>query len=164
MNPDTIFIAGANQGVGFELISYILSQPKQPKFLFAGCKDPTATDTKFLKATAEKYNCVKIIPFDATIDGDIDSAVATTEMTMGADEGLNLLINNAGMVDSTGSDLASQTRQTMCSHFETNAVGNNNTNKLKHDTQSAITLKGWGSNILFSNNWQKFRKHLFQTQ
>ena len=164
MNPDTIFIAGANQGVGFELISYILSQPKPPKFLFAGCKDPTATDTKFLKATAEKYNCVKIIPFDATIDGDIDSAVATTEMTMGADEGLNLLINNAGMVDSTGSDLASQTRQTMCSHFETNAAGNNNNNKLKPDTQSTITLKGWGSNILFSNNWQKFRKHLFQTQ
>lgn len=125
MNPETILITAANQGMGSGLISYILSQPEPPKFLFAGCTDPSVNNMKFLRAMAEKYSCLKLIPFDASIDENIDSAFNTTDITMEG-EGLNLLINNAGVVDGTEGGLAVETRENMCSHFDTNATGKNN--------------------------------------
>ena len=125
IHPDTIFITGANQGLGFDLITHILSQPETPSFLFAGCKYPSISDRRFLRALAVEHDCLKIVNLDETKDGDIKAALLFAETIMGDTKGLNLLINNAGVTDTTWSGQAAETTETMRGHFDTNAIGKN---------------------------------------
>ncbi|XP_076464559.1 C-signal-like [Babylonia areolata] len=118
--PKSVFISGASRGVGLGLVRQILSQPSTPDHVIASCRDPSTAED--LQALAKENACLKIVPLDVTKDSDIQAAYDQTAAIVG-EEGLTVLINNAGINDksNTGS-LEQQTREKMQSHFNTNAT------------------------------------------
>ena len=121
MGLRSVFITGANRGLGLEFVKQILSQPSPPQFLFAACRDPLRADE--LQALAEKNSNLKIIQMDVTKDKEIESAFEQTRQIL-ENRGLNLLINNAGKHSKTDTGfLEMQTRERMQTHFDTNVTG-----------------------------------------
>lgn len=122
MNPDSIFITGANRGLGLEFVKRIFSQPTSPKHLFAACRDPSKAEE--LRKLAEQHTCLRVVKLDVTKDSDIDAAFQEVSTHLGDGEGINLLINNSGVFDQSGCSLREGvTRDQMQSHFNVNATG-----------------------------------------
>ncbi len=121
MGPRSVLITGASRGLGLEFVKQILSQPSQPQFLFATCRDPMRADE--LQALAGKNSNLKIIQMDVTKDKEIESAFEQTTQIL-ENRGLNLLINNAAIHSKTDTGfLETQTRERMQTHFDTNVTG-----------------------------------------
>lgn len=121
MTPSSILITGASRGLGLQFVKHILSLPQPPKFLIATCRNPAKADE--LQQIAELHSCVKIAQLDVTRDDQIANVFEQTATLVG-DDGLNLLINNAGVSEKSGGGfLETQTREKLQSHFDTNVSG-----------------------------------------
>jgi len=115
-SPSTVFITGCNRGIGLELVRQFLGQEKAPKHLFATCRK-VSDELKELEA---KHKNLHIITLEVTDYDSFPSVVKQVEDIVGA-EGLNLLINNAGMIP-PNRDLQSITPEAMLQGFEINCV------------------------------------------
>lgn len=90
------------------------------KHIFAGARTPTeATD---LQALAKQNPKIQIVQFDSLDDNSIKSAVKEVESKVGND-GLNLLINNAGVYLSDGNNALNPDREAVLTVYNTNVVG-----------------------------------------
>jgi NAD(P)-dependent dehydrogenase (short-subunit alcohol dehydrogenase family) len=88
-----VFVTGASRGIGLGLVKHLINYP-DVKHIFAGARTPSqATDLQDLAKESPK---VKIVQFDSLSDESIKNAVREVEKAVGSD-GLNLLINNAGV-------------------------------------------------------------------
>ncbi|XP_059146134.1 C-signal-like isoform X2 [Physella acuta] len=120
LSPRTVLITGASRGLGLEFVKQFLNLPTPPEKVVAACRNPS-TATELRKVAAENA-AVKVIKLDVENDGEIDTAFKETEAVLG-DKGLNLLINNAGILDrSTEGNLKDTTRDNMQRHFSINAT------------------------------------------
>ncbi|XP_026574756.1 uncharacterized protein LOC113448389 isoform X1 [Pseudonaja textilis] len=120
LNPQSVLVTGSNRGLGLELVRQLAKRSNPPKWIFATCRDPAGPRAQDLKNLAAEHPQVIIIALDADDPTSVKAAAAqVTECVKGA--GLNLLINNAGIVNS--SSLETETPESMAETYRTNVIG-----------------------------------------
>ncbi|KAJ6666053.1 hypothetical protein lerEdw1_000957 [Lerista edwardsae] len=120
LNVRSILVTGSNRGIGLELIKQLAGRNNQPEWIFATCRDPEGPRAQVLRNLADKYQGVKIVRLDAADPSSVKAAAArVTEQLKGT--GLNLLINNAGIVKATS--LETETPEYMSEVYQTNVIG-----------------------------------------
>lgn len=116
MSYANIFITGANRGIGLEFVKQY-SALATTKLLFATCRSETkATELKQLAANNDK---IKIIELDVKDYGKYEKVVHEVTKAVGSN-GLNLLINNAGI--HIKADFHDAKRDDMLEVYEVNVV------------------------------------------
>nr|XP_060643907.1 C-signal-like isoform X1 [Anolis sagrei ordinatus] len=116
----SVLVTGSNRGIGLELVKQLVGRSNRPEWIFATCRDPEGPRAQILRDLAAKHRGIEIIPLDTSEASSIKAAAAiVTERLKGA--GLNLLINNAGIVKAT--TLESETPENMLEVYKTNVVG-----------------------------------------
>jgi len=121
--PRSVLITGCNRGIGLELVKQFLCHPTPPEVLIATCRNPDKADD--LQALVKSHpDRLKILPLEMTDYDSFESSFVdrVSEAVGGREKGLNLLINNAGVLPSNKT-LESVTPADMTNAFETNCVG-----------------------------------------
>ncbi|CAO4374300.1 unnamed protein product [Caenorhabditis nigoni] len=95
MAPKTVFITGANRGIGLGIVKELLKVPGI-ETIIAGARNVEAA--KELQSLSQSDSRIHLIPVDVSCDKSLENAVKQVEGLVG-DRGLNLLINNAGMIE-----------------------------------------------------------------
>uniref|UniRef100_A0A8C8RGF9 C-factor-like n=1 Tax=Pelusios castaneus TaxID=367368 RepID=A0A8C8RGF9_9SAUR len=116
----SVLVTGSNRGIGLELIKRFIGKPNPPEVIFATCRDPDGARAQELKNLASKHPNVMILQLEATDPGSIKAAAKKAEAHLGG-SGLNLLINNAGVMPP--STLESATSEDMLNVYKINVVG-----------------------------------------
>ena len=113
----SIFITGCNRGIGLELVKQILNLSTPPRNIFATCRSiEIASELKNLAASNSNLH---LIEFDVTDFQAIGHVVSEVEKNLEG-QGLNLVINNAGVMDSA--KLNDVTAEGMIDVLNTNVV------------------------------------------
>ncbi|XP_053555468.1 C-factor [Bombina bombina] len=116
----SVLVTGSNRGIGLELIKKFINRSQPPEYIFATCRDPKGPRGEELNNLASKHSNVVLLQLDATDADSIKKAVSTVETQLKG-EGLNLLINNAGVM--THVDLDNVGSEDMINVYKTNVVG-----------------------------------------
>ncbi|XP_017679812.1 PREDICTED: C-factor-like isoform X2 [Lepidothrix coronata] len=116
----SVLVTGANRGLGLGLVQHLLGLPKPPQWLFATCRDPKGQRAQELQNLASKHHNLVILPLEVANPTSIKAAAAKVGEHLGG-SGLNLLINNAGIVKITL--LENETLEDMTEIYTTNTVG-----------------------------------------
>ncbi|XP_054856212.1 uncharacterized protein LOC129343852 isoform X2 [Eublepharis macularius] len=120
LKAQSVLVTGSNRGIGLEVIRQLAGNSSHPEWIFATCRDPEASHAQELKNLAAKHRGVKIIQLDVMDPSSIQTAAAkVTEHLQGT--GLNLLINNAGIV--RPSTVESETPENMSEVYKNNTIG-----------------------------------------
>uniref|UniRef100_A0A914IE43 Uncharacterized protein n=1 Tax=Globodera rostochiensis TaxID=31243 RepID=A0A914IE43_GLORO len=115
-----VFLTGANRGIGLGLVKEILKIGGVTN-LFAGCREPDQAQE--LKELAKRNKALKLVKIDVSSDESIKNAVSEVCKVLGSDDGLNTLINNAGILEKEGGTLKAPDRAVYLRHFDVNVVG-----------------------------------------
>ncbi|XP_041883226.1 C-factor-like isoform X3 [Corvus kubaryi] len=116
----SLLVTGANRGIGLGLVQHFLRMPNPPQWIFAGCRSPKGQRAQELQNLASKHPNVIIIPLEVTNPASIKAAAAKVGEHLGG-SGLNLLINNAGIIKPKTLD--SETLEDMTEIYATNTAG-----------------------------------------
>ncbi|GBP63589.1 C-factor [Eumeta japonica] len=87
----SVLITGANRGLGLGMVKYLINQNKAEK-IFATCRN----ESQELQAIAAQNKNLHILRLDVKNTEFFDEAVSKISEVVG-DDGLNVLINNAGV-------------------------------------------------------------------
>ncbi|GBM26212.1 C-factor [Araneus ventricosus] len=120
MEIESVLITGANRGIGLEFVKQLVKLPRPPKYIFATYRDRNTIETLKQLRDDSKETIILLIKMDARNADQIESARRIIEDMVG-EKGLNLLINNAGVLKRQG--FPETTEENMLLHFETNTVG-----------------------------------------
>uniref|UniRef100_A0A914EBG8 Uncharacterized protein n=1 Tax=Acrobeloides nanus TaxID=290746 RepID=A0A914EBG8_9BILA len=116
-------VTGCDYGLGLEFVK-VLCKNENFRKIFAGCVDPKSA-TELVKLSQENSN---IVPIQLRVDDDesIESAKNLIESQIGS-EGLDLLINNAGINQNDGwvpgKGWVNLNRAHMLKHLNINTLG-----------------------------------------
>lgn len=115
---ERILITGANRGIGLGLVRRYLEREETQ--VFATCRRPDAASE--LRQLAGQYSArLTVVPLDVT---DLDSIASAARMVASQVDGLDLLVNNAGINPKGGvQDFETITPQTMLAVMAVNVVG-----------------------------------------
>ncbi|KAM7010948.1 uncharacterized protein RBU47_007061 isoform 2-T2 [Passerculus sandwichensis] len=116
----SLLVTGANRGIGLGLVQHFLRMPNPPQWIFAGCRDPKGQRAQELQNLASKHPNIIIIPLEVSDPASIKAAAAKVGEHLGG-SGLNLLINNAGIVKLNTLD--TETSEDMREIYTTNTIG-----------------------------------------
>nr|XP_056718508.1 C-factor-like [Euleptes europaea] len=116
----SVLLTGANRGIGLEIVKRLLEKANPPKMVFATCRDPEGARGQELKSLASKHPNLKILQLETTDPASVEAAAKKVKAHLG-DCGLNLLINNAGVMPPC--TLESATAKDMLDVYNTNTVG-----------------------------------------
>ncbi|XP_064526873.1 uncharacterized protein LOC135421929 isoform X3 [Pseudopipra pipra] len=116
----SVLVTGANRGIGLGFVQHFLKMPNPPQWVFAGCRDPKGQRAQELQNLASKHPNLVIIPLEVSDPASIKAAAARVEELLGG-SGLNILINNAGILNPISLD--KETLETMTQIYTTNTVG-----------------------------------------
>ncbi|XP_048814050.1 estradiol 17-beta-dehydrogenase 2-like [Lagopus muta] len=112
-------VTGANRGIGLGLVQHLLALPNPPEWVFATCRDPKGQRAQELQKLASKHPNLVIVPLEVTDPASIKAAAASVgERLKGS--GLNLLINNAGIL--RANTLDNETLKDMAEVYMTNTI------------------------------------------
>ncbi|XP_042906865.1 C-signal [Parasteatoda tepidariorum] len=119
MKYKNIFITGANKGIGYEFIRQFISNDDPPSIIFATYRN--ASTLQDLKTLQEKSEITKVvlIKMDVNDPEEIEIARQIVEANVG-EEGLHLLINNAGISEMLPIDQV--TIENIEKHIKTNTI------------------------------------------
>ncbi|XP_066493686.1 C-signal-like [Tiliqua scincoides] len=121
LQPRRVLVTGSSRGIGLEIVRQLAGKKNRPEWIFATCRDPEGAGAQDLRNLAAKHKEVVIVPLDVSDVSTIKAAAAqVTEQLKGA--GLNLLINNAGVVGVTGT-LENETPENMSEVYRINVIG-----------------------------------------
>ncbi|OZJ02142.1 hypothetical protein BZG36_05229, partial [Bifiguratus adelaidae] len=144
--PQTYFITGASRGIGAELVRRFLARGDT---VIAGARAP-ATATQFHQLKSPK---LYIVQLDVTDIGSIKAAAAEVDKI--APEGIDVLINNAGILLAHNLDLDNEDPDNFTRTFEANVVSVLNVTRAflpaleKRQRRLVVTVtSGAGSNAL----------------
>jgi len=115
-----VFITGCNRGIGLELSKHVLDRLK-PENLIVTCRDPgVATE---LNELASKYGNLHVVKLDVRDTEKYADVVAKVDEITGG-EGINLLINNAGVLTSNPpqNSIFALEKDNLLYHLEVNTV------------------------------------------
>ncbi|XP_059204971.1 C-signal-like [Centropristis striata] len=119
--PVNVLITGANRGLGLEMVKQMVEGSCPVKKLFACCRDPEGARAEALQTLAKKHaNIIKVVRLDANDLCSIKQCAQQVGSVVGA-EGLNLLINNAGVL--AKGNLQETSQEDMQNAFNTNILG-----------------------------------------
>ncbi|KFW02349.1 C-factor, partial [Fulmarus glacialis] len=122
----SVLVTGSNRGIGLELVRQLAASPRPPQHIFATCRDPEEpfqpqhAFQPTLRDPLQLSSTLCFAPADTVNLPSIRGAVRAVGSHL-KDQGLNLLINNAGV--SSHATLRSLDSQEMLSTFATNVVG-----------------------------------------
>ncbi|XP_073514423.1 C-signal-like [Phyllobates terribilis] len=116
----SVLVTGSNRGIGFELINKFLCRSQPPQKIFATCRNPEGARSEELRNLASKHSNIVLLPLDATNIESVNKAVVEVEKYLNG-SGLNLLINNAGVMSNENLDKVDADE--MIDTFKTNVVG-----------------------------------------
>ncbi|KAG6927816.1 short chain dehydrogenase (predicted), partial [Chelydra serpentina] len=119
-NVRSVLVTGANRGIGLELVKQLLEKSNPPKWVFATCRDPEGERAQQLKNLVSRHPNLVIVALEVTDPASIKAAAARVEEHLKG-SGLNLLINNAGII--TLNTLESETPEDMSLVYTTNVTG-----------------------------------------
>jgi NAD(P)-dependent dehydrogenase (short-subunit alcohol dehydrogenase family) len=88
----TIFITGANRGIGLELTRQLSSTGNQ---IIATCRNPEEA-VELLELSRDSHRNIEILPMDVEQE---ESVTKLAETLRNRGEKINLLFNNAGIID-----------------------------------------------------------------
>lgn len=117
MSYANILITGANRGIGLEMVRQYVAKAST-RLLFATCRDE-AKATELRQVAANSDNKVKILELDVRDYDKYEKIVDQVTKAVGSD-GLNLLINNAGI--HIKADFHDAKRDDMLEVYEVNVV------------------------------------------
>ncbi|XP_066438729.1 C-signal-like isoform X2 [Eleutherodactylus coqui] len=116
----SVLVTGSNRGIGLELIKKFIAKSQPPKKIFAACRNPDGPRSEELRDLASKHSNIVLLPLDVTDTDSVKGAVVEVEKHV-KDSGLNLLINNAGVMPHVNLDKVDA--DDMIDTFKTNVVG-----------------------------------------
>ncbi len=118
MSPKNVFITGCNRGIGLELVKQFLKGSSEN--IFATCRDPSkATELNDLaKAHPGKLHILKL---EVTDYPAFKSLLDHVSKVVG-DNGLNLMINNAGMLPDSPLTGKATSKEDMRQAYEVNTI------------------------------------------
>lgn len=120
MSPRHILITGCNRGIGLELVKQYLKCSDPPAHLFATCRNPDqATE---LSGLADKNSNLHVLKLDVSDHSAYDGIKSKITEVIGEHAGLNLLINNAGVLPRERDTPEGVTPEKMRQAFEVNCV------------------------------------------
>ena len=119
INFEAVFITGCNRGIGFEFVKQFLKLPTPPKYLFATCRSLGSDRNLELKTLAEDNSNLHVLELEVNDENGINRVASEVDKKLEG-SGLNLLINNAGIIDRATVDEA--TAEGMTDVFKTNVV------------------------------------------
>ncbi|GAB1599266.1 uncharacterized protein LOC115215063 [Argonauta hians] len=113
----SVLITGCSRGLGLEFVKQFLKSPTPPQYLFATCRNPEKAEE--LQSLKKDHSNLHILPLDIT---DENSIIKTKDMVENEikENGLNLLINNAGQKLSVTFDTLNF--ESMMDAYKVNAV------------------------------------------
>jgi len=117
--PKSVFITGTKSGIGLEFVRQFATCENPPQYIFASCRNPN--EAQNLKILADAHKNVHLVDLDVSNDAQIEKAVEFVSSKVG-DDGLNLLINNAGVLISQGAKFPNVSREIINRHFDVNAT------------------------------------------
>uniref|UniRef100_A0A8R1DXA6 Uncharacterized protein n=1 Tax=Caenorhabditis japonica TaxID=281687 RepID=A0A8R1DXA6_CAEJA len=119
MAPKTVFITGANRGIGLGIVRELLKNSEIETIIAGARSVENAVELQSLaKSDAARLHTIQ---FDASNDESIANSVKQVDQLVGA-RGLNLLINNAGVNLPYKTDDVPN-RETILKCIDVNAVG-----------------------------------------
>uniref|UniRef100_A0A1I7U462 C-factor n=1 Tax=Caenorhabditis tropicalis TaxID=1561998 RepID=A0A1I7U462_9PELO len=95
MAPKTVFITGANRGIGLGIVRELLKN-SEIEHLIAGARD--IEKARELQSISQSDSRLHLISIDVSNDESLENSVKEIDSIVG-ENGLNLLINNAGMIE-----------------------------------------------------------------
>jgi len=115
---NSILITGCNRGLGLGLVKQLLVASKPTKYIFATCRNPDKAQE--LNELKTKHDNLHIFPLDVTNYESFDALVNQIDEIV-KDEGLNVLLNNAG-ISPKSTRLNATKDSDLRDTFETNSV------------------------------------------
>ncbi|XP_035226834.1 uncharacterized protein LOC118199139, partial [Stegodyphus dumicola] len=125
MEVRSVFVTGANRGIGLEFVRQLVALPKAPRYVFATYRNKDSLQALIDIKDSSKYSEVIFIRMgnnftDVSKPEEVKVARAILEDTVGND-GLNLLINSAGICQVQA--FPNVSIENLLQHFNTNTVG-----------------------------------------
>ncbi|KAI6221593.1 hypothetical protein M3Y95_00978600 [Aphelenchoides besseyi] len=115
-----VVVTGANRGLGLGFVRYLLSDYPEVGRIFAGTRNPS--ESKELNQIAAESSKVKVVQLDVTDDQTIEKAAEFVGKEVG-DEGVDLLINNAGIALMEGNSPKEPKRDVILRVYNVNVAG-----------------------------------------
>ncbi|KAI1903941.1 hypothetical protein AGOR_G00000590 [Albula goreensis] len=116
-NCRTVMVTGASRGLGLQMVESLATGSFSPGKIIATARDPSRAQE--LQNLAGKYPNVHIITLDVVSQDSIEKAAKEVDAIVQG-EGLNCLINNAGI--NVIADFETVTAEQMLENFHTNSV------------------------------------------
>jgi len=120
MSPRSILITGCNRGIGLELVKQYMKLDPPPTHLLATYRDPESSEE--LLQLAKDNAGLKALKFDVAKRDTFASFVKEVSDVVGIENGLNLVIHNAGYM-APNRELEKISPEDMIQSFEVNCVG-----------------------------------------
>ncbi|XP_065423846.1 C-signal-like [Chrysemys picta bellii] len=119
-NVGSVLVTGSNRGIGLGLVKQFLELPNPPEWIFATTRELDGSQSKEVMELALKHPNLVVLQLDVTDPNSIKAAVQRVEEHVQG-HGLNLLINNAGIIRFT--TMENENAETMELIYLTNTVG-----------------------------------------
>ena len=119
MSPRSVLITGCNRGIGLELVKQYLKLDSPPTHVLATYRDPVSSEE--LLKLAKENDRLQALKFDVAARDTYANFVKEVGGIVGAENGLNCLIHNAGYM-APNRDLNSVTPEDMIQSYEVNCV------------------------------------------
>ncbi|XP_062317430.1 C-signal [Osmerus eperlanus] len=116
-NCRNIMITGASRGLGLQMVESLATSGNSPAKIIAAARNPSGAQQ--LQKLAEKYSNIHIITLDVISQESIERAAQEVDVLL-QEEGLNCLINNAGI--NVVANFETVTAEKMLENFHVNSV------------------------------------------
>ncbi|XP_070616481.1 C-signal-like [Erythrolamprus reginae] len=116
----SVLVTGSDRGIGLGLVKRFLELPCPPRWVFATTLDLEAKETKEIKDMVCRHPNLVLLQLDVTILESIQAVLREVEKCVG-DDGLTLLINNAGIW--LFEDLEKENAADMQTIYSVNTIG-----------------------------------------
>ncbi|EDV24739.1 expressed hypothetical protein [Trichoplax adhaerens] len=146
----SVLITGANRGLGLEFVKQLAKASPSPKYIFATCRSPEGDTVKNLRELAASHSNVTIIKLDASDKQSIENSAAAVKEKLG-DEGLDLIINNAGI--GAPGKLLQVTNEDMIRVYQTNVIGPLNVVQAYHSLITKAGKKKGFAAVINMSSW-----------
>ncbi|KAM6937103.1 C-signal [Xenentodon cancila] len=113
----SVLVTGASRGLGLQIVDSLAGGGFSPGKIIATARNPASAQD--LRDLAQKHRNIHIVPLDVVSQESIEECVEEVEQLV-QEEGLNCLINNAGI--NVVADFHSVTAEKMIENFHTNTV------------------------------------------
>ncbi|XP_051953628.1 C-factor-like [Xyrauchen texanus] len=141
-NCPNVMVTGASRGLGLQIVKSLATGGFSPGKIIATAQNPEGA--KELQKLAAEHQIIHIVKLDVISQASIDRAASEVEQLV-QEEGLNCLINNAGI--NIIADFETVTAEKMLENFHTNSVAPLMITKAMFPLLKRAATKGTGMGI-----------------